>query len=67
MRLPGVKELSSIVDETKHDPASSGVFGSYSVRMFTSNPEWMVEFTDGSTFQGPTQGFMYWSRCVAGP
>jgi hypothetical protein len=67
MRLPGVKELSSIVDETKHDPASSGVFGSYSVRMFTSNPEWIVEFTGGSTFQGPTQGFMYWSRCVAGP
>lgn len=66
MRLPGVKELSSIVDETKHDPSSDGVFGSYAVRMFTSNVEWTVEFTNGSTTQGPT-GFSYWSRCVAGP
>jgi hypothetical protein len=66
MRLPGVKELSSIVDETKHGPASAGVFGDYAVRMFTSNVEWTVEFTDGSTVQGPT-GFSYWSRCVAGP
>ena len=67
MRLPGVKELSSIVDETKRGPASAAVFGVYSVRMFTSNVVWTVEFTDGSTTQGPTQGFMYWSRCVAGP
>ena len=64
MRLPGVKELSSIVDETKHDPASAGAFGSYAVRMFTSNPQWTVELTNGSTVQGPT-GFSYWSRCVA--
>ncbi|MDB5218551.1 MAG: hypothetical protein JWO86_6478 [Myxococcaceae bacterium] len=66
MRLPGVKELSSIVDETKHGPASAGVFGDYSVTMFTSNPEWKVDFTYGSTYQGPT-GSSYWSRCVGGP
>jgi len=66
MRLPGVKELSSIVDETKNGPASAAVFGDFSVRMFTSNVHWTVEFTDGSTTQGP-DGFSYWSRCVAGP
>lgn len=66
MRLPGVKELSSIVDETKHDPASAAAFGSFAVRMFTSNVQWTVEFTNGSTTQGPS-GFSYWSRCVAGP
>ncbi len=66
MRLPGVKELSSIVDETKHDPASAAVFGDFAVRMFTSNVQWTVEFTNGSTTQGP-DGFSYWSRCVSGP
>lgn len=64
MRLPGVKELASIVDETKHAPAQAGAFGSYSVRMFTSNPEWTVDFTFGSLIQGPT-GFDQYSRCVA--
>ncbi|MDB4936999.1 MAG: putative secreted protein [Labilithrix sp.] len=66
MRLPTVKELASIVDETKRDPASNGAFGDYSVRMYTSIPRWTVEFGDGSAVQGPT-GFSYWSRCVAGP
>ena len=66
MRLPGVKELASIVDETKSGPSSSGVFGSYSVRMFTSNERWTVNFNDGTAGQGPT-GFSYHSRCVAGP
>jgi hypothetical protein len=66
MRLPGVKELASMVDETKRDPASNGAFGAYSVRMFTSNERWTVEFTDGATVQGPP-GFSYWSRCVWGP
>jgi hypothetical protein len=67
MRLPGVKELSSIIDEMKKGPASSGVFGDYAAKMFTANMEWIVDFDDGSTFQGPTQGFMYYSRCVSGP
>jgi hypothetical protein len=66
MRLPSVKELASIVDETKSNPSSSGVFGDYSVRMYTSIPRWTVEFGDGSAVQGPT-GFSYWSRCVSGP
>jgi hypothetical protein len=66
MRLPGVKELASIVDETKHDPASSGAFGAYSVRMFSSNERWTVELANGATVQGPP-GFSYWSRCVWSP
>ncbi len=66
MRLPGVKELSSIVDETKHDPASAAVFGDFAVRMFTSNVQWTVDFTNGSTTQGP-DGFSHASRCVSGP
>jgi hypothetical protein len=66
MRLPGVKELASIVDETKRSPSSTGVFGDYSDRMFTSNDRWTIEFTYGAAVQGPN-GFSYWSRCVSGP
>ena len=66
MRLPGVKELASIVDETKSGPAASGVFGDYAARMFTANVRWTLDFDNGTLSQSAT-GFAYWSRCVSGP
>jgi hypothetical protein len=65
-RLPGVKELASIVDETKIAPAANGAFGDYAVRMFTANVRWDVDFDQGNAFQAAL-GFSYWSRCVSGP
>ncbi len=64
MRLPTVKELSSLVDETRSDPASNPALGSYAARMFTSNPRWLVDFADGSTFQAGGSTLPSWSRCV---
>lgn len=66
-RLPTVKELASITDETKSNPANAGAFGGISDEFFTSNPEWAVHFDTGYVTQGPTQGFMHYARCVVGP
>lgn len=65
-RLPGVKELASIVDETRQEPASVPSLGDFSVTMFTANDRWKIHFDIGTTYQGPT-GFDAWSRCVSGP
>ncbi len=63
-RLPSVKELASIVDETKSGPASNGSFGDSAARTFTANPQWTVNFDQGIAVQGPT-GFAESSRCVS--
>ncbi|MDB4945422.1 MAG: putative secreted protein [Labilithrix sp.] len=65
-RLPAVKELASLVDETRANPALDGALGAYPVRMFTTNPQWTVDFASGSLIQGPAT-HSYYARCVAGP
>lgn len=64
MRLPSVKELVSIVDETRSGPATAPAFGDYAVRFWTANPRWVVELDRGNTFQAAS-GFSYHARCVA--
>lgn len=63
MRLPSVKELASIVDETRSGPATAPAFGDYAVRFSTANPRWVVDLDRGDTFQAAS-GFSYRSRCV---
>ncbi|MBX3200370.1 MAG: DUF1566 domain-containing protein [Labilithrix sp.] len=63
MRLPSVKELVSIVDETRSGPATAPAFGDYGVRFSTANPRWVVDFDRGDTFQAAS-GFSYHARCV---
>ncbi|MBX3207626.1 MAG: DUF1566 domain-containing protein [Labilithrix sp.] len=64
MRLPTVKELASIVDETRMTPAIAPVFGDRAVRFSTANARWLVDFDRGDTFQAAS-GFSYRARCVA--
>ena len=66
-RLPNVKELASITDETRYNPALIGAFGIYSGAFITANPVWSVGMSDGRISQGTTSGFDYLARCVAGP
>jgi hypothetical protein len=63
-RLPTIKELSSIVDETADMPAASPVFNAASGRYHTSNERWVVDFALGTTEEVAPTGASYPSRCV---
>jgi hypothetical protein len=63
-RLPTVKELVSIVDETRQSPALAPAFGDWSVRSWSANDRWLVDFDRGDTFQAAS-GFAYNARCVS--
>lgn len=64
MRLPGIKELASIVDDTRSSPASFAEFDTASENMFTANTYWFLNFAFGEVKQ--TSGDAR-SRCVLGP
>lgn len=64
MRLPGIKELSSIVDDTRSSPASFAEFDTAAENTFTANTYWFLNFAFGELKQ--TSGDAR-SRCVSGP
>jgi hypothetical protein len=70
MRLPSIRELQSIVDERKHDPAldANAFPDAASVSLWSSSRSqgwpWLVDFSDGTTHAdvNPTEARQ--SRCV---
>ncbi len=70
MRLPSMRELSSIVDETRGMPAIDvSVFGEASDALWTSTDRsateaWVVDFRDGQTFGDRSKAGALPSRCV---
>ena len=70
-RLPDIKELSSIVDETRYWPAVAPVFSStkaayyWSASSYASNPDnaWVVSFYDGYVYY-LSKADSYYVRCV---
>ena len=64
MRLPGIKELASIVDDTHSSPASFAEFDTAWENTFTANTYWFLNFAFGEVKQ--TSGDAR-SRCVSGP
>ena len=70
-RLPTVKELLSIVDDTAFNPASDPVFARMTDRVWTSTvasqtAQWSVDFINGATAQ-IEQTSLHAARCVATP
>ncbi|HZX48176.1 MAG TPA: DUF1566 domain-containing protein [Nitrospirota bacterium] len=73
-RLPNIKELSSIVDDTRYNPSidttyfpgtiSSGYWSSTTHAGYTSLA-WLVGFSSGSTGNG-FKTFSLYARCVRG-
>lgn len=72
-RLPAIKELQSIVDITKYNPAikagiknaASGNYWSSSACVGGSSSAWLVYFKDGSTYYDGKSGSNR-VRCVRG-
>jgi len=73
-RLPSIKELQSIVDITKYNPAIKGGFSNtatddwyWSASPYVHNGSyaWIVYFSNGRTFDN-TKSSMYYVRCVRG-
>lgn len=70
MRLPSVRELQSIVDENRHDPAlDATVFAPGPAALVWSGTvrgedPWHVDFTDGKTYADRLADEALASRCV---
>ena len=72
-RLPNKKELLSIVDRSKYNPALSGVFQNFSSGYYWSSTTfalyaddaWIVGFDYGLSSNG-TKAYDYYVRCVRG-
>jgi hypothetical protein len=72
-RLPSIKELQSIVDITKHDPAiKAGFSNTASSWYWSASPDvggdsvaWVVHFYGGYTYYD-TKTYKYYVRCVRG-
>ena len=72
-RLPTIKELQSIVDITKHDPAIKGGFSNTASSWYWSasptvnydSNAWIVSFYDGYTYNS-TLTHTHYVRCVRG-
>lgn len=77
-RLPVIKELQSIVDITRHDPAIKKIFNNVSFgpmedywsateSVFSSQSAWRVSFDDGTSISrlwNETKSDKYFIRCV---
>lgn len=74
-RLPNVRELQSIVNYGRWDPAIDPAFGAFSDWYWSSTTNaryagyaWLVEFFDGNVFQAGIKGLHYYVRAVrSGP
>ncbi len=72
-RLPGIRELESLVDEDRYDPAVDGVFGYGSLDTWSNTTcstsrtqAWYVGFESGSVAYADKEGSGHYARCVRG-
>ena len=72
-RLPGIRELESLVDENRYDPAADGVFGYGSLNTWSSTTYslsptqvWYVGFESGTVSYGNKDTAGLYARCVRG-